>query len=548
MKTRNVSLMDVVAVVLLAMFVASISLMNINRFRAAARTSACGRNLQQLGLAMHNYHSAFKRMPAGSGGTSAFPGAEPWQSNQDRLSVWAAMSPFYEQQALWEEMANPVKAGGRTFPAMGPVPWFDVDEYAPWGKRPTTLVCPTDPDAAAFPLVSSYVVNYGDAVHMVGSPFDPTSRLKTLAMEATNRGLFFGKKPMRFRDCLDGLSNTLMFSESCIASKPVARNVSDLAFDPSRCIAASEDPGTEFWPKGREATWADGCLRSSGFQTILPPNSPSATSDDSDLEGVMSTSSHHAGGVHVAFADGAVKFIMDAIDAGSSDSPTVALLPHKEYAPAKSQSPFGVWGAIGTRASAEHFNGDDSIMDPVPDLTAKEKENIKGKAVQTWTTSDGNQLTGRFVTIVDERSLIFLNQDGKVGRAELADLSETDRAGILKQHDQIVDAAIAELKIQATEALKLLDDRQFKQFAQTVMLDERHDFEQTTALVRTNRGFLIQTIEDLLREPDFPASRTIRRELSDNSPITVRLPVPGRSTFGLLRATYVDGRWRIKVR
>ena len=62
------------------------------------------------------------------------------------------------------------------------------------------------------------------------------------------------------------------------------------------------------------------------------------------------------GGVHVCMADGAVTFITDSIDAGNPNRPTVYLGSYPE-ADAKNdqamESPYGVWGAMGTRASAE---------------------------------------------------------------------------------------------------------------------------------------------------------------------------------------------------
>ncbi len=78
--------------------------------------------------------------------------------------------------------------------------------------------------------------------------------------------------------------------------------------------------------------------------------------------GVVTASSRHQGGAHVLMADGAVKYITDSIEAGNSGGTTIfenyggagndskAIDPN---AVPGAQSPFGLWGALGTRANKE---------------------------------------------------------------------------------------------------------------------------------------------------------------------------------------------------
>ncbi len=63
-------------------------------------------------------------------------------------------------------------------------------------------------------------------------------------------------------------------------------------------------------------------------------------------------SSNHVGGAHVLMADGAVVFITDSIEAGSRNQGDVWLNGMGIRAPG-SESPHGLWGALGTRASKE---------------------------------------------------------------------------------------------------------------------------------------------------------------------------------------------------
>ena len=96
--------------------------------------------------------------------------------------------------------------------------------------------------------------------------------------------------------------------------------------------------------------WADSNFTNTVFHTILPPNAPLCTSHANEGS-VMTASSRHQGGAHVLMGDGAVVFITDSIEAGDGRQPVVT---RRAWATLKgSKSPFGLWGALGTRASKE---------------------------------------------------------------------------------------------------------------------------------------------------------------------------------------------------
>jgi prepilin-type processing-associated H-X9-DG protein len=90
-----------------------------------------------------------------------------------------------------------------------------------------------------------------------------------------------------------------------------------------------------------------------GFSTILPPNSPSGTDRGAppnihDCAGLMSAASNHTNGVNVGFGDGSVVFVSDAINALNG-----GLTLTDVDDPTTGQSPFGIWGALGTIDGAE---------------------------------------------------------------------------------------------------------------------------------------------------------------------------------------------------
>ena len=85
---------------------------------------------------------------------------------------------------------------------------------------------------------------------------------------------------------------------------------------------------------------------------MLPPNREVCVGQWIDAPGTMPPSSHHQGGAHVLMADGAVIFMTDSVEAGDSTSGAVRLGLAAGRKPG-SPSPYGLWGALGTRAGKE---------------------------------------------------------------------------------------------------------------------------------------------------------------------------------------------------
>lgn len=88
-----------------------------------------------------------------------------------------------------------------------------------------------------------------------------------------------------------------------------------------------------------------------GGNTILPPNRELCFGGDATTIGTLTFSSRHQGGCHVAMGDGAIKFMTDSIECGDLKG-SVTENGQNELAPG-SPSPFGLWGALGTRDQHE---------------------------------------------------------------------------------------------------------------------------------------------------------------------------------------------------
>lgn len=98
--------------------------------------------------------------------------------------------------------------------------------------------------------------------------------------------------------------------------------------------------------------WHDAVHMHSQVHTILPPNSGVCTGGYTSNDSNVTVSSRHQGGAHVLMGDGAVKFVTDSIEAGNSNQAMISY--HGSPATvAGAQSPYGLWGALGTRANKE---------------------------------------------------------------------------------------------------------------------------------------------------------------------------------------------------
>ncbi|MBL6724268.1 MAG: DUF1559 domain-containing protein [Rubripirellula sp.] len=410
------TLVELLVVIAIIGILVGLLLPAVQAAREAARRMSCSNNFKQIGLAVHNYHSSFKQLPQnGTGTTRSMAGNVTYDGNRLFLSWLVPITPFVEQQALWEKISNQstevtpgytnpgtlVYNGIPMWPAMGPCPW--TRQYAPWETEIPTYRCPSDP-GYGLPAHgrNNYAASVGDAMDRVeyggtsewgffnNDKANGRTNLDWMATRsrAACRGMFWNRRASKFRDVLDGLANTVMAGEiaTSLGNREVkgdwvrgfANNdpysVTSLQSNPSLCKTGTHiDPdrptfyavSATMYGSGsdqcRGCRWADFRLPYASFNTILPPNSPSCMIGTGDYsEGVFSATSRHQGGAHILMGDGAVVFITDSIDAGDSTLPPIErgsdAMPAWSGTPGSepgAASPYGLWGALGTRASRE---------------------------------------------------------------------------------------------------------------------------------------------------------------------------------------------------
>ncbi len=406
-KRSAFTLVELLVVIAIIGVLVGLLLPAVQAAREAARRMSCSNNLKQIGLGLHNYHSAYDQLPKYGGGTYQTDGGtgdgtitSGGGHNKHETSFLVGITPFVELQAIWEQIYNPsnLRVGGSgtlgagvTWSGMGP--GLGQREYVPWSTELPAFRCPSDP-GIGLPAYgrTNYAACLGDSGYVTkkaminhdGTTDNAASTYYGEKARATQRGMFMVRKVMKFRDVTDGLANTIMGGEIVtdvgdldVRSDPkyTTGNLSDttptaasLYSNPTDCDTDSGngiDPSRpRFWINNtrviagvankRGYRWAHCGPVYSGFFTIRPPNTPSCISENNDITGgSMSTSSHHQGGAHALMGDGAVKFITDSIEAGDSKAAMPWWVSNTNNNKIGQASPYGLWGSLGTRAMKE---------------------------------------------------------------------------------------------------------------------------------------------------------------------------------------------------
>lgn len=339
MKRNAFSIVELLVVIGILAILLALLLPALRISHGGSRRITCQNNLRQIGLAMSNYQMAQQCFPPCVGSVG---GQGVGSSGQ--LGPFVAILPFMDESSKFDSITKGYTEGSVSFPAF---PALSDVNFEPWQTGSPIFICPSvpeDKDSTDF-AVTHYGICIGDRARNIHSP-------------ETARGPFSGSQRISFPDILDGASNTFMAGEIGARTKATRANqyainqpVSILE-NPSQCYELVDGIGQDWQfhkpvslsKIGRGGHWADGRAGVALFNTILPPMSPSVSVGEIGADGIYSVSGPHKGGVNIARMDGSVAFIDSEIDTGDSSSRA----PTEEEMAAGIESPYGVWGALGT--------------------------------------------------------------------------------------------------------------------------------------------------------------------------------------------------------
>jgi len=363
------TLIELLVVIAIIAVLIALLLPAVQSAREAARRAQCVNNLKQLGLAIHNYHTANNSFPLGvSASYNPTNGDNPCVSWAG-WSAQAMLLQYMEQSAIFHAANfdfDPLIGGGG-----------DVNRTSFYAKI-ASFLCPSD-GMAGRDLFNSYYASRGTSISAdwgVRGDAPPNC-----GGGKTTTGIFSYQTSYGLSAITDGSSNTVAFSEGLVGSggtTPVRGrtgvNVDSLASygdpmsqldDPYNLLAPGEvAPGaamttilqtcesrfpTSTVPglsSNRGAEWSWGCEGFTMFSTIVPPSSNQynfgvcrfgcegcADRNSADHSHITNANSNHPGGANVCFADGSVKFV-------------------------KATTAMNIWWALGTKAGGEVISAD----------------------------------------------------------------------------------------------------------------------------------------------------------------------------------------------
>ena len=287
------TLIELLVVIAIIAVLVAILLPAVQQAREAARRASCVNNLKQLGIAMHNYSETHGVLPPG--GIQSTAGGT-FTNHRDCWGYFHRILPFIDQAGLYDSLDQNVRINGSAANKLL------RDKFIPGALCPSDTPSITEPGGVWTSANHNYPVCFGNTT------YDARDLTRASILTPGRRGLFQFDSSVAFRDCVDGLTNTLMISEI----------ITPEAFN----------------------TWGTmgriNMLGGTGFTGYYTPNTTAndeqerchamltgalgarctvlGESGSRYREHIVAPRSLHVGGVNVTLGDGSVRFIGDNID------------------------------------------------------------------------------------------------------------------------------------------------------------------------------------------------------------------------------------------
>jgi prepilin-type N-terminal cleavage/methylation domain-containing protein/prepilin-type processing-associated H-X9-DG protein len=309
MRRSGFTLIELLVVIAIIAVLIALLLPAVQSAREAARRMQCTNNLKQLGLAMHNYHSALNSFPIGRMGRYYNYQLDPGGFANSRRSWSFIILPYLEQTAL----ANAVNFN---------LAFHVSQNTTALRAKINTFDCPTDPGnatvedpgAAAQRTKGNYVVNWGnlhydqDQSPTATNATQPNPYNGPAGSVQYQAAPFTANKANGIQGFTDGTTNTLLMAEviNPFNSPSATDHRGDIHNDDRNgaMFMAYTTPNSRIPDQLPGPSGINYCAYP--FQSNPPCNTSSPAFN--------AARSFHPGGVNALLADGSVKFFKSSID------------------------------------------------------------------------------------------------------------------------------------------------------------------------------------------------------------------------------------------
>ncbi|MEX1039942.1 MAG: DUF1559 domain-containing protein [Pirellulaceae bacterium] len=282
-KREGFTLVELLVVIAIIGVLVALLLPAVQQAREAARRMSCSANFKQVALAIHNYHDTHLVFPVGAGIGGGCSG-----TTEKHMFSWGVhLLPYIEQSARYNQIDftlatnDPVNYESSTNPqgGLGPV---------------TTYICPSNPQ-------SDLMINPGFSALLEAVPRTDMAGVTDSRDWRCNAGAGVRPRPdgngalvawskIRFKDIIDGTSNTLIIGEITGDHKVTTRSSATALNGNSYAHYDLFDTST-----GINGPFT---MPGGGAYAFRP----------------QAFSSFHPGGAHFALADGSVRLFTETID------------------------------------------------------------------------------------------------------------------------------------------------------------------------------------------------------------------------------------------
>ena len=309
-RSEGFTLVELLVVIAIIGVLVGLLLPAVQMAREAARRTACTNNMRQIGLALHNFESAYKTLPSGGqakrGGTGPNSGQNVFFTEEGNIesfgdashSVQTHILPFIEQANIY----NLYNIDYR-YDIPADTPELFTNQQAAKTAVPT-YICPSTPRGGNIDFEGYGYTDYS-------APVTVRPGLSGMANQPRYKCALNGDSSRKLARIVDGTSNTIAIAAD-------AGRV-DVAMGGFMVIKTEVmDDGTSV--DRRSWAWADPDNAFNVDRLVNNNPSPSGGPADCRWEVVNcgpneETFSFHPQGANVVYCDGSVHFVPASIDA-----------------------------------------------------------------------------------------------------------------------------------------------------------------------------------------------------------------------------------------